>query len=385
MADNETLPAVTEADLRASGLPSLMKMSPGLALFFNDAVYARCKAIAGHMSKAEGMTPRHLLGKPEACFAVISRSITWNLDPQAVAMATYQTPGGSIGYYGTLIQAILEASGAFEGGIIFKHEGDWKKVQAKFKIVTGQKGGSYPVPTWGPEEAEGLSVIVSGKMKGEVEPRTLRFELNEAFPLNSPLWATAPNRQICYTAVRAFGNICTPALIMGVPFDVNPTGFYDGTPMQDITPERGPSTPARPNNAFARQEPEAPKPTGEAETGQGQAQEAQDGDPGDGATAALSEATDTQDKPDGGEVGEDEEKALDRGRRLLALCKTIPEVSDLRQSILEEILDDDDAVATWGGACDDRAKVLTGPKGGAEAATARGKPVPADKPKGKGK
>src|ERR1019366_2534268 len=142
MSETESLPAVTEADLQKSGLPSLMKMSPGLALFFNDAVYARCKAIATHMSKAEGMTPRHLLGKPEACFAVISRSITWNLDPQAVAMATYQTPNGQVGYYGTLIQAILEASGAFEGGITFKHEGDWSKVQAKFKIATSPKSGS---------------------------------------------------------------------------------------------------------------------------------------------------------------------------------------------------------------------------------------------------
>lgn len=233
----DNLPAVTEKDLVTSGLPSLMKMSPGLALFFNDAVYARCKAIASHMAKAEGMMPRHLIGKPEACFAVISRAITWNLDPYSVAMATYQTPGGSIGYAGTLIQAILENSGGLDGGVKFEHGGDWSKVQGKFKIETSPKGGKYPVPLWGQKEAEGLYVIVSAKVKGELEPRTLKFELNEAFPLNSPLWATAPNRQICYTACRAFGNLATPALLMGVPFDVDPTNFY-GEPMQDVTPPR---------------------------------------------------------------------------------------------------------------------------------------------------
>ena len=233
----DNLPAVTEKDLATSGLPSLMKMSPGLALFFNDAVYARCKAIASHMAKAEGMMPRHLIGKPEACFAVISRAITWNLDPFSVAMATYQTPGGSIGYAGALIQAILENSGALEGGIKFEHGGDWSKVQGKFKIETSPKGGKYPVPLWGQKEAEGLYVIVSAQVKGELEPRTLKFELNEAFPLNSPLWATAPNRQIRYTSVRAFGNLVTPSLLMGVPFDVDPTGFY-GEPMQDVTPPR---------------------------------------------------------------------------------------------------------------------------------------------------
>lgn len=235
MADNEQLPAINESDLRATGLPALMKMSPGLALFFNDAVYARSKAIAGHMAKAEGMMPRHLLGKPEACFAVISRAITWNLDPYSVAMATYQTPGGSIGYMGVLIQSILESSNALEGGVKFEHGGDWSKVQGKFKINESPKGGRYPVPTWGPEEAKDLYVVVSAKIKNELEPRTLRFDLNEAFPLNSPLWATAPNRQICYTAVRAFANIATPALLMGVPFDVDPTGFY-GDPITEINP-----------------------------------------------------------------------------------------------------------------------------------------------------
>lgn len=346
--ETESLPAITEADLRASGLPSLMKMSPGLALFFNDAVYARCKAIAGHMSKAEGMTPRHLLGKPEACFAVISRSITWNLDPQAVAMATYQTPGGSIGYMGVLIQAILEASGAFDGGITFKHEGDWSKVHGKFKIMESQKGGKYPVPTWTPEDAAGLSVIVSGKIKGEVEPRTLKFDLIEAFPLNSPLWATAPNRQVCYTAVRAFGNLCTPSLIMGVPFDVDPSSFYGGTDMADITPV--PSRPEKPN-AFTRQ-PDAPaaeveKPN-ETNIGQAGPEQANNG----GESGGQPEEGDLN------EIGE----AFERGLRLLKDVKTINDIADLRSTILEEILDDDDAVAAWHTACDKRGKELTGGK-----------------------
>lgn len=246
MADEQTMPTLTEQDLRSSGLPSTMEMSPGLAIFFNDALYSRCKQIAAHMAKAEGMMPRHLIGKPEACFAVVSRAIVWKLDPFSVAMATYQTPGGSIGYMGVLIQAIIENSGKLDGGVNYEMRGDWAKVKGKFRLQDGKNGGKFPVPTWGPEDAKGLSVIVSALVKGEADRRTLEFDLIEAFPLNSPLWATAPQRQIKYTACRAFGNQAVPSLLMGVPFDVDPTGFY-GDPMIDVTP-------ARPTkNAFERE------------------------------------------------------------------------------------------------------------------------------------
>lgn len=236
MADDENKEIiVTESDLRGAGLPSTMEMSPGLAIFFNDTLYNRCKQVAIHMSKAEGMMPRHLQGKPEACFAVVSRAIVWKLDPFSVAMSTYQTPGGSIGYEGRLIQAILENSGKLEGGINYEFRGDWSAVKGRFRLQEGKNGNKYPVPTWGPKEAEGLLVVVSAQVKGETTPRTLDFELAEAFPLNSPLWATAPHRQIRYTAVRAFANQVVPSLLMGVPFDVDPTGFY-GEPITEVNP-----------------------------------------------------------------------------------------------------------------------------------------------------
>lgn len=231
------LSTVSDDDLKRSGLPAMMEMSPGLAIFFNDALYNRCKQIALLMSNAEGMMPKHLLKKPEACFAVVSRAIVWRLDPFSVGMCTYQTPNGSIGYMGSLIIAILENSGRLIGPVTFKHEGDWTKVQGKYRIQESPKGGKYPVPTWTQEDAAGLFVIVSGQVKGEVEPRTLKFDLIEAFPLNSPLWATAPSRQICYTSARAFGNIAAASLMLGCPFDVDPTGL-GGDNMTDITPPK---------------------------------------------------------------------------------------------------------------------------------------------------
>lgn len=240
---------VTQNDLEKAGFPAHAPMVPGLAVFFNDALFQRCTTLARIMSRADGVMPRHLIGKPESCFAIISRAITWNLDPYACAMSTYQTPGGSIGFEGKLIQAILENSGRLDGNVEFDHQGDWSKVKGKFKIIEGQKGGKYPSPTWTREDASGCKVVVSAQVKGEKKRRTLVFDLETAYPLNSPLWATAPERQVCYTAVRAFANQSMPGILMGLSFDYDQESPF-ASPMQNITPPR----PQKGGGEFDRQE-----------------------------------------------------------------------------------------------------------------------------------
>lgn len=209
-------------------------MAPGLAIMFDDRLYQRCRDMALDMSKADGFTPPHLLGKPYACFAVLTRAITWKLDPLAVAQSTYQTPGGRIGYEGKLVQAILENSGKFEGPIRFEHIGDWAKIRGKWKKGKSAKGYDIPQQDWPEADEIGLGVIVRGKVKGEVEPREFTMWLRECFPRNSTLWPLRPEQQICYTAVRAFANIAAAGLLMGVPFD---TDAEAGT-MIDVTPPR---------------------------------------------------------------------------------------------------------------------------------------------------
>lgn len=228
------LPAVSDDNLRRAGLPTIMEMSPGLAIFFDDALYARCKNIASMMARGDSMTPKHLRNKPEACFAVVSISINWKMNPMQVARSTYETPGENIGYEGKLIQAILELSGRIDGQIRFEHKGDWSKVRRKFAMKAGKSGGEYPVPTWTAEDADGLYVTIAARLKGEEVDRTLDVYLDSCWPLNSPLWATDPRRQICYFGIRAFANLATPTLLFGIPFDVDPAGLSD---MVDITPK----------------------------------------------------------------------------------------------------------------------------------------------------
>ena len=248
--DTTNLPAPADESRHGTSLAALAA-SPALAIWFDDRLFERAKLMATYLSKADGVVPRHLIGKPEACFAVVNRALTWRLDPYAVAQSTYQTPGGSIGYEGKLCQAILENSGRLVGGVKFELYGDWAKVKGKFEIKTGNSGKPYPAPTWTRKDAAGLGVTVRAQVKGELEPREIQFDLDTAFPLNSTLWATRPDQQIKYTAVRAFANTAMPGIFLGVPFD--------GDELPAIGPDRAVDvTPARPQrNDFITPLPEA--------------------------------------------------------------------------------------------------------------------------------
>jgi hypothetical protein len=286
--DAQTLPAPTAGpDLPELADPlSMMRLPVSLQIFFNDQLFRRCQTVANYLAKAEGYAPRHLIGKPEACFAVVSRSLTWRLDPYAVAQACYQTPNGQVGYYGSLCQAIIENSGRLDpsfGGVKFEHQGDWTKLRGKWKRATGQRGGEYAVPDWEQWGAieQDLGVIVRAKMLGEDNPREMPFDLVQAYPRNSTLWATDPRTQICYTAVRRFASSTVPTLFMGVPFDHEDmsdwiSGLRDVTPGRPELEEFGPEKTASPRRPAAR--------------GKAAGATAQDPKPGNGAAAPTTAA-----------------------------------------------------------------------------------------------
>lgn len=249
----------TQTAYVVSGMPI------GLQVFLNPAMFERCKEIARFIARAEGFTPRHLVNKPEACFAVVDRALTWNLDPYGVASTTYQTPGGQISYYGSLCQAIIESSGRLEGGVKFELYGDWSKLRGKFEIKTSDRGTKYPVATWKPEDEAGLGIKVSAKLKGEVEPRTMEFDLRQAFPRNSTLWATDPATQIRYTAVRRFATSVVPSLFLGVPFDNEGLDEWAAS-LKDVTPRPAMDQYAETGEVRPRWQPPEPPKTAAATT-----------------------------------------------------------------------------------------------------------------------
>lgn len=192
--------------------------SPALMIFLNDALFARCKEVANIMAAADGVTPAHLIGKPHACFSVVSMSLIWKLAPTMVAGSTF-TVGNKLGYEGKLIQAILENSGRIIGTPKPEYFGPWEKVLGKFTKKKNDKGKEYAVPAWKDEDEEGIGVVVRAQVEGEAEPREFSFLLKQAFPRNSTIWATDPKTQLWYTAVRRFANVAAPGILMGVPFD----------------------------------------------------------------------------------------------------------------------------------------------------------------------
>lgn len=227
------LPA--ERDARAD-LPQLA--SPALRLMLDDKLFDRAKLMAKYMSEAAGFIPKHLIGRPEACFAVVSRSLVWNLDPYAVAACTYQTPNGAVGYEGKLVAAVLEASGRIAGGIEHEHFGDWSRIQGKFRKQKSAKGFEYAVPDWKTEDEAGLGVVISAQLRGEPKPRTYRMLLVQAYPRNSTLWALDPMTQLVYLATRRFANLRVPNLFMGLPFDREDLDETGPENARDVTPAR---------------------------------------------------------------------------------------------------------------------------------------------------
>jgi hypothetical protein len=211
-------------------LQQQIEMPTALALYFDPRIFEVAKSVAEMMAKAEGITPKHLLGKKEACFAVCTRAFGWKLDPFWVGRGTFQTPGGQIGFEGKIIHAIIEQSGHLEpgtNGVRFHHYGDWSHVQGKFVERESKREDEhgnkvkYKVPAWTDEDAKkgGCGVVVRARLRGEDVDRELRFDLIQAQPRNSTLWATDPMTQIKYAAVRRFASSVVPGVLMGVPLD----------------------------------------------------------------------------------------------------------------------------------------------------------------------
>jgi hypothetical protein len=238
----QALPALA-ADMRANLTDLFDDMVPSMRMLLDEKFFNTAKEIARLMAAdTSGAIPKHLRGKPAACFNVVAQAFDWRLGWQFVARHTYETPGGSIGYMGSLIQAILERSGRFIGGPRFEYVGDWKKVTGKFTMRQGRNDKEFPTKAWTAEDADGLGVIVSWQVKGEAEPRywpdkDFPFWLSQVSTMNSPLWATDPRTQIRYLAIRRFASQAAPSIVGSLPFEADE--YLDASDKaRDITPPK---------------------------------------------------------------------------------------------------------------------------------------------------
>lgn len=172
------------------------------------------------MAKSAVTIPRHLQGKAPDCTAIVLQAAQWRMNPFAVAQKTFVSPGGALSYEAQLINAVIINCGALEGRPEYAFLGEWDRILGRVKEVTSTKdnggGGKYYVADWNKADEKDLGVIVSCRLRGESRDRQITVMMSQAYPRFSTQWATDPQQQICYLALRKFSRRYVPDAILGV-------------------------------------------------------------------------------------------------------------------------------------------------------------------------
>ena len=160
--------------------------------------------------------PEHFRGKPGACALVIIQALQWGLNPVAVLQKTHITQGGALGYESQLLMAVITKNAPITGRVEFRYEGDWTKVLGKCEERKSEKsGGKYYVATYTKKDEEGLGVSISATFVGEDKPREMTVWMGQAWPRFSTQWASDPQQQLTYLAIRKWARRFTPETILG--------------------------------------------------------------------------------------------------------------------------------------------------------------------------
>ncbi|WP_427183563.1 RecT family recombinase [Bordetella bronchialis] len=166
------------------------------------------------MASGRATIPRHLQNNEADCMAVIMQSMQWQMNPFAVAQKTHVTQGGQLGYEGQLVNAVIISKLGRRPDYEFL--GDWSKILGRVKEMKSDKGGKYYVADWNKADEDGLGVRCWMVFPGESEPREITVMMSQAYPRFSTQWATDPQQQICFLAVRKLARRHAPDVILGV-------------------------------------------------------------------------------------------------------------------------------------------------------------------------
>jgi len=157
------------------------------------------------------LVPQHLQGAKADCFMVVEQASRWRMSPFAVAQST-SCIQGKLMFEGKLVVAAVHNSGILSRRLNFDFEG----------------------------EGEHLAVVVSGTIRGEDKPRTVRVMLHEV-KTNNRMWTQQPQQQLCYSGARVWARRHAPEVMLGVYV---PEEFSDETQQatahaeRDVTPAR---------------------------------------------------------------------------------------------------------------------------------------------------
>lgn len=164
---------------------------------FNEAA-----KFADLLAKSE-FVPEHLRGKPSECFLIVTQACNWGVNPLIVAQCT-SVVYGKICYEGKLIAGIINSSRKLKANLNFTYEGS----------------------------ADSITCTASGTLAGESEPRTTQTRLDKVRTKNNKNWETNPRQQLAYRAMRDWGRVHMPELMLGI---YAPEDVEEG-PLKNITP-----------------------------------------------------------------------------------------------------------------------------------------------------
>jgi hypothetical protein len=142
------------------------------------------------MKLAELMSKAKLLPQavqnPADAFMIVNQALRWGMDPFAVAQEVAVIQGRMM-YSGKIVAAALHTSGVLDGRLNYEYEG----------------------------ENGGLSVTVTGRLRGESEPRSVTVTLKDA-KTNNAHWVKSPNQMLSYHAARVWARRHAPEVMLGV-------------------------------------------------------------------------------------------------------------------------------------------------------------------------
>lgn len=148
--------------------------------------------LAKVMAKADCM-PAHLKGKPADCLRVVELAHRANQSPYAIADKTYFV-GGKIAFEGQLCAALVNAHSSIEERLSYDYEGDEDKPAT-------------------------LKCVVSAKLKGEANPRTVRVTWIQGDAQSKGAkdkWQSQPAQQLAYYGARVWARRHTPEILLGM-------------------------------------------------------------------------------------------------------------------------------------------------------------------------
>ncbi|WP_198030800.1 RecT family recombinase [Cupriavidus sp. amp6] len=211
--------------------------APGLSstsMLLDVATIESISRVADIMASGRATIPQHLRGNQGDCFAVTMQAMQWEMNPFAVAQKTHISQSGALGYEAQLINAVVIARAPIIARPDYEFIGDWNKVLGKVEERKSEKGGKYYVATYTKADEEGLGVICRATIVGEPEPREVKVMMSQCYPRFSTQWATDPQQQITYVAIRKWARRHAPDVLLGVSTPDELDGFEQPAVERDM-------------------------------------------------------------------------------------------------------------------------------------------------------